>query len=578
MICALYTLKKEYRDKEIYVWNINRDSISLFIELAFRHLDICGFVTEQEEYVGESYMNRPVVALHDIAYDKNALILLSDKVPVDTLRFDHVVYWSDAVGLNSNLYGEKLIIYGTGYGAEQMSIFLAEEGLKAELYCQTQKENVTCFHGRKVIEARELEDYSDYAVIISVKKMQYKKEILKTLAGFQGRIYEDTEVFIRGDDCVNFIQNIDMAIKSNKKVFLYSEKNVTAGLIKDVLNLYDIKVWGYVYDKEDKKQGISNIYKMAYEGVDDKLMIINAEDFEENPTSYISYRENVELAGFSLEDHNYTSLKIQGNNSKEWLLNVWPQVYDPLTGASRIYEKTGWKVYGKEEKDSIRIVVLGGSTSSEQFHPENWVSKLYYQLKEKNIRTTIYNGAFPSDDIVDEILRLLRDGYILRPHIVISMSGVNNLHYKDSVNQFNEERIIDWVKKRTSSGRYCMGLYSDESLFSFWNRNIKILNLIAQFYGAQFIGFLQPMNITMCNMDIYEKSLYEGEAHIQGAADFSKHADQGTGYINLMRLFEHQNDMYFDVCHYTEKGHAAIADEVYKAIVSIIGFPEAKLA
>ena len=38
-------------------------------------------------------------------------------------------------------------------------------------------------------------------------------------------------------------------------------------------------------------------------------------------------------------------------------------------------------------------------------------------------------------------------------------------------------------------------------------------------------------------------------------------------YINLMRLFEHRDEMYFDVCHYTDKAHEILADQVLKTIM-----------
>ena len=47
---------------------------------------------------------------------------------------------------------------------------------------------------------------------------------------------------------------------------------------------------------------------------------------------------------------------------------------------------------------------------------------------------------------------------------------------------------------------------------------------------------------------------------------FSQLANDEEGYINLMRLFEHQDEMFFDLCHYTEKGHKIIADIVYETI------------
>lgn len=74
------------------------------------------------------------------------------------------------------------------------------------------------------------------------------------------------------------------------------------------------------------------------------------------------------------------------------------------------------------------------------------------------------------------------------------------------------------------------------------------------------------MNITMDDMSLYEKTIYEMDDRSEGARVFSQLANDEEGYINLMRLFEHQDEMFFDLCHYTEKGHKIIADIVYETI------------
>lgn len=71
-------------------------------------------------------------------------------------------------------------------------------------------------------------------------------------------------------------------------------------------------------------------------------------------------------------------------------------------------------------------------------------------------------------------------------------------------------------------------------------------------------------------MDLWEKSLYEMEEFIDGVGDFIQSSVEGNDYINLMHIFEHQNDMYFDVCHYTNKAHEIIAEKVYEMIMPII--------
>ena len=147
---------------------------------------------------------------------------------------------------------------------------------------------------------------------------------------------------------------------------------------------------------------------------------------------------------------------------------------------------------------------------------------------------------------------------------------MNNLRYKEGVNQFNEGRLIEWAKVLSPDGNFYSGIQSNETLYSFWNRNQKLLKVISEFYGASFFGFLQPMNITEYPMTLREKSLYEQEGHIKGVKEFAGFVNNEDDYVNLMRIFEHQDEMYFDICHYTEKAHDVIADKVWEVIKPVI--------
>lgn len=568
MLFAIHTLKKQYQNKKIYIWNINRDSIGVFTRALLRKIDIQGFVTSQPEYIGDIYMNRPILTLGQIE-ESDSIILVADEVSrvvKDTLPKDKAIYWTDAIEICRRLICSRNIIYGIGHGEEQLDKVLKDEGIEAELFCVTggEKNHPEVYKGKPVIEASELCQYTNYRVIVSVLKPQHIAEILDELSNFKGEVYIELEdILDKAETMVNFIQNVELAIKKHRKIYLYSKKNIFSKLIEESLALYGVEIKGYIYDQQNE-EGMENIYEIAYkDGVDDTLIIIN----EIIPQNLSKAREIVELAGFSLEEGNYTSIQWYAYSEK-WMFSELREYPDVLCGQSIIYHqnKPGWKVYGREAEDGIRILVVGGSTSSEVYHPENWVSKLYYKLRRLDINVTIYNGAHTCNDIVSEILRVLRDGCVLRPHIVISMSGVNNTYYKKSQNQFNEERMIWWM----GNGDYCSGLKSSESLYSFWKRNVNLLKVISEFYGANFFGFLQPMNITMTHMSLREKSIFEREARIIGAKDFAQSANDADGYINLMRLFEHQDEMYFDTAHYTEKGHEIIAEKVLEAIMSTI--------
>lgn len=568
MIDMLHTLQAKLKSREVFIWNVNRDSMAVFLRAAFMGVNIQGFVSD--EYVGERYMNRPIVALREIQCNDNSIVLVADEVPeykFNILPVGQRVYWKDALEINEELRYKKIIVYGIGKGEERIYKLLNEEGIEAELFCVSKISNSRLHRGKNVIEAAELNEYKEYVIIISVLEPQYREEILDELICYSGRIYiELDDIMDRPEDLINFVQSLNEAIVKGKDVYLYSKKNLIAELIDKTLSNYGIQTKGYVYDIEDEKQDIKSVYEIdCWEGKTDKLIIIN----EQIPARLVEAREKIELMNFSLDNGDYISLK-DYTYAEQWMLSELREYADPLCGHSILYPhgEPGWKLYGKNDEDSIKILVVGGSTSSEIYHPENWISKLYHKLYDSNIKVAIYNGAHVCNDIVSEILRILRDGYALKPHIIVSMSGVNNTYYKKCVNQFNEERLI-W---RVAQREYYSGVSNDESLFFFWKRNVELLKLISEFYGASYFCFLQPMNITMTSMDLQEKSLYEREQRIEGARSFSKFADEENDnlYINLMRLFEHQDGMYFDIAHYTDKGHTIIADKVYKAICPLI--------
>ena len=454
MLEAIYTLKNKYKAKKIYIWNINRDSVMLFTEVAFRRIDVQGFITIQEEYVGETFMNRPILALKQLEYEEESIILVADEVKKHTflrLPDDKMIYWSDALELNEELRRRKIIIYGTGWGAGQLCNTLDDEGLIAGLYCVTKKNNARQkYKGKNVIEVTDLEKYQDYAVVISVVTGQYRQEIMETLLDFHGQVFVEHIISELVIEHINLFQNIDYAIKRNKKIYIYSEKNILSELLEKVLNIYGVRINGYVGEMKDEEHDIANLYDLALDGTEDKLVIIN----EECEEYMVAARESIEFAGFSLEKKNYTGLQWYAR-AKEHLLGKMPDFCDTLVGFNKIfveekpgtklYGKPGWKIYGKEEDDRVKIMVLGGSTSSEVYHPENWISKLYYKLAKDNIKAVIYNGAYEGNDIVSEMLRLLRDIYVLHPQIVISMSGDNNTRYKESTSLFNEEYMIDII-------------------------------------------------------------------------------------------------------------------------------------
>lgn len=564
MIHALYTLKKELWNKKVYIWNINRDSVMVFTKAIFNRINIQGFVTLQKKYVGEKFFNLPIIYAERIGYGQDSVVLVAESVSEDIkneIQAGQVIYWSESLDINPGLYQKKIIVYGTGNGAGNLCKILERVGIEVGLFCVTKLGHVRQYRNKEIIEAGRLAEYKEYAIILSVENKRYIEEILEIINNFCDNIYMDVAKLITIPDLVhmNIAQSMDQAYKENKKIYLYGKKNAVAGLIEDVIKPYDIKISGYAGELEDVEQGIESIYKLGYSGTEDKLIILH----EICPENIIQDRECIELAGFSLEQGNYTGLDWLIRADENVILERYHNEIDILTGGSILYPdgKLGWKIYGTEKQAGLKIMVVGGSTSSEVYMPENWISKLYYKLNAGNIKTVIYNGAHTGNDIVIELVRILRDVHILQPQIVISMSGVNNLYYKTNENWFSIERF-GGVWNRSGN----KGAGGNETLYTFWSKNMKLMQCIANIYGAQFFGFLQPMNMAVDDMSLHEKTVYEMDGRSEGAKEFSEKANNEEGYVNLLRLFEHQDEMFFDLCHYTEKGHEVIADKVYETI------------
>lgn len=177
MLNALYTLKKEYFNKKIYIWNINRDSLGLFMRVMFSGIDIQGFVVNEDEYIGQVYLNFPIISLSQVKKIADSIIFISENISqktVNMLRGIKTMYWAEASGINENLRNSKIIIYGMGGGAKNLCRILEKDGIEEELYCVTKSNGIIQHRGKKVIEAAELGNYTDYSVIISVTKHQHR--------------------------------------------------------------------------------------------------------------------------------------------------------------------------------------------------------------------------------------------------------------------------------------------------------------------------------------------------------------------------------------------------------------------
>lgn len=574
MLRELYTLAEKYVNKKVFIWETNRNSMMVFAMLAYKRVDICGFVTPRECFRGEKIMNRPVVGIEDVSQKVDVVIILADECDKNEVleyfakdvRIEFIFY-SECLAVDYRLRDKKVILYGMGKGCEQVQRILEENNISVYGYTLTTvTERDRALTEKKIYEIEEIPETDEFQIIIAVMprggyKWQtgYKWEMLTTLENRRrvNNIYLYDTVVTNWDvnDSVTF-QLIDKAYKEKKKIYIYGPSNEYGKLLDEVFDIYEISNEGFVDE--------ALLYDMYYEGFENKFFVVNAVRRQD----IIEKCNQLEKMGLSLNELAYTGIGyvnkvVDYRTIPDCLVNYVPSCTD--------YK--GINIHGNREAKN-RILVLGGSTSTTgYFRIKSWVDFLYERINKEIGDVVIYNFANAGNDVVIELLKLLRDGYHVKPDYVISLSGVNNLRYKEMVtNQFNVEQPIIWLKGLDPNCKFNAGLEIKEDLFVFWRRIQKIIKAISESYGAKYLGVLQPMNVGKVNMSLFETMIFEEEREKKNAESFHVKSEQDDFYMNLMTIFEDtEENMYTDGCHYSELANRIIAERIGDAMVKMMG-------
>lgn len=589
MLNLIYEINSEYRDKNIYIWDVCRNSMALFTKLAFGSKMISGFVTDIDKYMGNKFLNLPVIGAEDYPDDESILVLpdypdkcrhkVYEKV-LHMLPNAKIVWHEDLHDVADCLLHEKVMIYGTGKAAEQVLDVCKEKDILIEGFINSNAKNGETFKGYKVFSSKNLWKFTEFPIIVAALNIEAKEEIINNLSNNNcERIYVN-HIITLGDSFMEAVFTwINKAIRYEKKIYIYSDYNEYLKITQKTFETYGITVDGIVYEKSDKNNLIEDVYSLAYMDSNDIFVYIN----ERIPAKM--QRANRLLRDLGMEYENFTGAIQSRCNYSDYKIS-----YDILLGRSigGNTEKRGFYIYGKDKEDDPKIMILGGSTSTEQaYTTELWVSKMYNKYF-RNDNVTIYNGANCGFDVVQELLVLLRDGPVIKPDIVISLSGVNNLFdrseipvfhnsffeelsFEDVGNNFNVWIMSQWFSIIAPQAYHNSGLKSDEENFEFWKRNARIIYEVAKIIGARPYIFLQPMNIDEGNMDMHEYSLHIAEQYRKAQKGFLSGCKNNDFYINAINLLSGKDKMYIDSAHYTDEANEIIAEYVYEKIKNAIG-------
>ena len=551
MIKHIKILRRDLMDKKLYIYGTDKPGMYVFYDLACRLTDAAGFVSKDPAFSGLSIMNRPVLSIDEWKAGNRDSILLLDNhykaFPFDGPEgSERCLRLRDAFEWDPELFGREIYISGSAGKAagEFIKAFTGEGGsIKgyAALDEGTPEELPT---GYSVVDIRDVPDDAAVVILENSWFSAYHYYDLAAKSGFMGDIYIKeliSYVELWGTDPFSMI---DTAIKKDKKVLLCCDNDPLRELIHGIFDIYGVNISREVSLVGDPDRGLGDIYELADEDPDSCVLFIGS--FSEK----IRY-DMTEVAndlGFRSGKHNYSGLhKTCYNRERSYNAYVYEadRRFEYSIDYSAFGGLPGWAVYGNKDGASKRIMVLGGSTSSEVMYPDSWPKRLYGLIRESGKDAVIFNGSYEAQDVDDEFIRMARDIRSIKPDIVISFSGVNDM--------------------RGKPGKF--EALKGESPFEHWIRAEGYMRVIAENEGARFYALLQPVNICKPDKTLEESLFFSAMMFGEEKAFFEEAGSCRDGsFINMADELFDCPGAYLDCCHYSEEGNDYIAHRIYDII------------
>lgn len=566
MLKILYTLAEKYEGKKIFIYGIGFHAMSAFAELSYCGIDIAGFVNTNkayEQHTGEYIMNRRILGKEELAPEGIVVVPREiSKTAIQKVLYGVCVLEIDKLlAPDYRLRNKKVILYGIGKRGNEIYDLLESNGINPAAACVSEKKQ-DVWRNLPVYSIEELEATSDTVFILATKLPKYRDEMLGKLKDHDVEKYID--LFLTYNDMVSgdMYQIVDKVSGEEKNIFLYGNDDELVQFMEKILNRYGVNINGRIYENADPDKGMESIYELIYKELDNIAVIVAEWDREKSK----AVCDQLSELGFCIQKHNYTSIYPKALRYKK----VFQVMTDCLLGYSPYADKRfpGYVVYGDAKKDDLKIMVLGGSTSTDRYYNSvGWPYFFWKKIRQQK-EVTVYNGAMMGHDIVQELLKLLRDIAYIRPDVVISMGGLNNVNVKkDTENQFCVKDVMRWIAAMAPKERYISGVKGDECTYEFWHRNLKVMKAVVESYGAKFFGFLQPMNVAKENPSLFDIiTTGEDNEDFWVFRERSKR-ESASAYQNLIDLFDKETEMYIDYCHYSEKANKMLADIVFKTVI-----------
>lgn len=242
-------------------------------------------------------------------------------------------------------------------------------------------------------------------------------------------------------------------------------------------------------------------------------------------------------------------------------------------------------------EDTLKVFLTGGSTTDQALDTDNWPKFLAERLKKEHVSFVLYNGAVGGYGTSQELLKLLRDGLILKPDLHISYSGANETQCPYFVSYFEENIFVQtifsansnkWMPYTTYYLRELLHLNSDAMVLKQppqisahiqYSQNMESMNALANGYKYEFLAVLQPVvgfgNIKYINQ---RADVTKFVNEYKGFYPFAiKHIDTVRYGANFTGIFDTIGQTAFgDDCHLNSLYQPLLADNMFLLISSKI--------
>lgn len=596
--------------KKKYIFGISIDSLCVFLMSLNGKVYIKGFISDNHNL--DTVFNKKVVKLDEVPNDVDILVpeSLMDCYKSKHTKREFEIYKIYVHKFAAPIRENAVYIWGAGNNGINTLKLLTNYKIKVKGFIDSdKKKNGKIINGISVYSP----DFIEKDDIIIISSRYYKQissslstEKFKNIFVDYGTIYcvdypyvvFENDKDVTEDIVWNIYHHFFVLMRDviNKKIVIYGYNKLGKELEK-VLSLMDSPPIYYIEDSEiDTGSAIvKNKFDILYDEIDE-VMILVSKFRENNKTLVCDSLFELENMGLKYNKSFKNMKEISDNSIRDERVSNYGCRFEPMLGYTLLYPETSVKypqyiVLGDENPQALKIMILGGSTSDiGQYKPEkSWVEFLWEKLDKK---VTIWGGGIGGYNSRQECFKLLRDIGTIKPDIVISYSGVNDVYPlvvegHPFVHKYQEE----CMKYASNSFPVDPGIIINENNAELWLRMEVSMCAIAESFGSKFYGIFQP---AIYNKEVlvgkeneivvYENDYYNDNAFFLSYADKKKRYEQilhesvesekffkNNFLYDFSDLFRaNKSEIFKDCIHLYECGNELVAEKVFEIIVQDI--------